>query len=128
MDRTELKSVGLYKEKGEYFLKIVYEEEDEKGVYKTTFPKVALDIPTSHYNMNLDRRDIYGDSYILGSWDTYTFLTRRGAGLELHNSEFGHGIKLTETVKEKTQELTLGEIEKRLGYKVKLVSKKKGDK
>lgn len=128
MDRTELKGVELYKDNGEYFLKIVYEEEDEKGIYETIFPKVALDIPTSHYNINLDSQDTFGDNLRLGYWNIYTFITRRGAGLELGTSKFGGGIKLTNTIKEKTQELTLEEIEKKLGYKIKLVSKKKGDK
>ena len=34
------------------------------------------------------------------------------------------GIFFVETIKEKTQEMTLEEIEKKLGYKVKIVSKK----
>ncbi len=129
MDRTELKEVKLYEEKGEYFLKIVYEEEDEKGIYKTTFPKVALDIPKTHYSMYTDTDEVYCDNRPYWSLPTYSFVNNRSQLLRLCcNNAFGYGIKLTETIKEKTQELTLEEIEEKLGYKVKIVSKKKGDK
>lgn len=123
----EYKSVELYEEKGQYYLKLVYTVETDKDITEVTVPRVKLPV----------NDDILPNIDVHTDYDSYGFpLPQRarikcgyGADLQLErgkvddvNDDVYYVAKVLE---EKTHELTLAEIEKKLGYKVKIVSDKK---
>ena len=104
---------------GSWYMRLIYGYEDEKGKHEVVFPKVNLPISTMaipFYPLN----DSNG-SYIPGldqipiHKDTWHGAIARG----IKESAYAFDIVTNPAV----QELTVEEIEKRLGYKVKIVSK-----
>lgn len=108
MYRSELTKLELYQEDGKYFLNAEYEEEDNHRLQRYTIPKILLPIdpyPTIRYDDRTNSVDLgFGELPVLECDKGYLF--------EL------------ETVKEYPQKMTLEEIEKKLGYKVEIVSGK----
>lgn len=114
----ELTDLKLFKEDDTYFFDATYRLEDDFGIKEIHFPKIIAPISTdylaiTHGNYGRSPEDDYA-VVNLGN-DVVTFAHCGGK----HNAIF------TETViEEKTHEMTLDEIEKKLGYKVKIVNKK----
>lgn len=89
----------------QYYLKATYQVENEKGVYHITIPKIYLPVDASHLpNINtIDGKvDIgFGGMYM----------------------RTVNGVLMTETcIKEKVRDMTVKEIEKKLGFKIRIVS------
>lgn len=102
-----------------WYLKLVFGCEDEKGKYEVIFPKVSLPISQYHIPLIEDR---YGDTTYISCDDemrlfdgTSTLAESKG----VNTSACVFKI-LTEP---KVHEMTLDEIEKKLGYKIKIVNK-----
>lgn len=120
MYRSELTKLKLYQEDGCYYLRAEYEVEDDHRLQKYTIPKIALPIRRGpvinervfneychHYSS--PKRDVtmdlgFGELHLLTGSDGYLYKC--------------------ETIKEYPQKMTLEEIEKKLGYKVEIVSGK----
>ena len=119
----KLKSLGLYEEQydGEmhHFLKGVWEYETVTGRYELTIPKI--DLGNSFYKVP----DITCDSVC----DDFSFIFQlyhipfHKDYLKLFPDERGNNCYIKELEKFE-KEMTLKEIEKKLGYKIKLVSGK----
>lgn len=122
-----LKERKVFEEDNHLYLKLVYEYENERGVYELIIPKLDLEIrtdcpptishdycagPMDNLNYYIDR---YSDRFILLRDDVA--VRKNGVTLECENAAY-----VTNTLKEKPKEMTIAEIEKKLGYKVKLVS------
>lgn len=108
MQKSRLTNLELYSEDGIYYLKAEYEVEDEHRLEKYTFPKLYLPIG--------DRFSVY---------DRCGFQPKIEFGcLELDALKHDGYIFKIEILKEYPQKMTLEEIEKKLGYKVELVSGK----
>ena len=111
----------LYKEGGEYYLRVDFDYEDEYGFYKGHADKIKFDMSLTgmEYNDNYSRKDAKArfcapnEDYATTecSFDVLTDSNNRFFTIEL--------------VKEKVHEMTVEEIENKLGYKIKIVPKSK---
>lgn len=122
-----LKERKVFEEDNRLYLKLVYEYEDEHGVYELIIPKLDLEIrtdylPNIHHDFHVGPMAIL-DYYINRDSDTFYLLRDdvavRKNGVTLIEKKAAYVIN---TLKEKPQEMTIAEIEKKLGYKIKLVS------
>lgn len=106
--RATIKDVKLMQEKETYYLDLTYECEDEKAVYVMNIPRVKL--PCLN-NPCID--DITNP--------TIEFIS--GTRLQIRKDQ--NGALLSKVViEEKTHKMTVAEIEKKLGYKIEIVSDK----
>ena len=118
-DREELKDIKLVHEITEWYLDLTYEYEDKKGIYEIHIPRVILPISDNMMPFIDINRSRYHDPCIqMGVYK-----------LPLAEAETKHGVEgkypyTIKTLNEKCQEMTLEEVEKKLGYKIKLVTKK----
>lgn len=121
-----LTNLELYKDKNEcgyegYYLKAEYLIEEEYRTVKLTIPKIYLPINEENLVININHGCCY-DSYIQP--ETTVDL---GFG-ELHldkvkDQDVTYYYKY-EVIDERAEKMTLEEIEKKLGHKIELVSKK----
>ena len=127
-NNVELYSITPFKENECWYLKLIYKYEDEDGKHTVVIPKVLIpfsqqDLPvirsSQSYNEYLLERPYIDcrDSMMLYK-STCDLASERG----VKEPAYYFNI-ITEYA---TKEMTLDEIEKELGYKVKIVSKKKG--
>lgn len=118
--KVELTDLVLKKDKdGIYYLGAKYRVEDDKAVREVHIPKILLTVNRS--NVTIRRDDCYREDFIHISHPEVDI----GFGyLPLCIDDPCNMTYFTETViEEKIHELTLDEIEKKLGYKVKIVNK-----
>lgn len=110
MNKVTLKNVELVEEKtGEIYLDLTYRCEDDKHIKEVHMPRVRLDLS---WNGDIDLGDERA-TICLGDDNRYELYDT--------NTEARFTIRIIE---EKVQELTLTEIEKKLGYKIKIVNDK----
>ena len=122
-----LKERKVFEEDSRLYLKLVYEYEDEHGVYELIIPKLDLEIRTDY--LPIIRRDFYASPMDISNYyinrDSDTFILSqddvdvRKNDVTLTAEKAAYVIN---TLKEKPKEMTIAEIENKLGYKVKLVS------
>lgn len=125
MDFNEkLTNIELKKDEqsGEYYLDVTYEYEDNRGYYEIHFPHVRLPfyekrMPTLNRDMGLG---LYSNPSNVSLYDNILQLAK-DKSKHMEDGVYFYTIK---TLKEKRQEMTLEEVEKKLGYKIKLVTKK----
>lgn len=111
MSKEYLKDLKLNKDKYGYYLTAVYIEENDKGIYEHTVPHI--DLPVSIYP---------SIETTFGYHVRPEQLIDIGFGkLNMGMDESGRTI-VTRTIKEKVHDLTIGEIEAKLGYKIRIVS------
>lgn len=120
INSQKLEKVELWKEEetGNYFFKLEYLCEDESEIFKIIYPKVETGIPLRNAYPSIDpgvfpNKDIY----------RLPFYCMYDEGHIAFEDEKGN-FMYKETIEKKTYEMTMEEIEKKLGYKVKIVSKK----
>ena len=115
-NKIELLDLQLNTEENGYFLSAKYRIEDDNSIRELDIPRIKLPVYTNSMNIVSDNH--YGNPEV--SVDIgfgYCRLWRDCS------REFP--VYYTETViEEKTHEMTLDEIEQKLGYKVKIVNKK----
>ena len=122
-----LKERKAFVENNRLYLNLVYEYEDELGIYELIIPKLDLEIRTDYlplirYDSYVGPMDIL-NCYINRESDCFNLLRddvtvrKNGETLMCENAAY-----VINTIKETLREMTLSEIEKELGYKVKLVS------
>lgn len=120
-----------------WFMRLVYSYEDEKGVHNVIFPKVDFPFPTFSIpvpsNEDLPDRYYYGTGVKI-SYTPCMFISplpitklqketdrlAKSRGIDTPNYAFDI---VTEPA---VHEMTLDEIEEKLGYKVKIVNKENG--
>ena len=111
--KVSIKDVTLKKDPLGYCLDITYRIETDTSVDEFHMPRVQLPISTSGFGVRLEEDWGMGSDYVADL----------GFGkLNLLPDKDGH-IYYAKNVKEKTKEMTLAEIEKKLGHKVKIVNK-----
>lgn len=115
MQRSDLTKLELYQEDGCYYLRAEYEVEDDHRLQKYTIPKISLPIRREPV-INEDVLDYPIPRY-------HSTISLGFAELEILKGDDGYLYKC-ETIKEYPQKMTLEEIEKKLGYKVEVVSGK----
>lgn len=123
---AKLTDLQLYKEEDAYFLSAKYTIEDDKTIRELNVPKIRLPILYDYVAIRQEDSCITNDSRcITPAPEIYMGFGRcHWTSLE-KDAPFGTmPAYFTETViDEKTHEMTLDEIEKKLGYKVKIVNK-----
>lgn len=116
MEKRTIKSAKLYTEDGKYYLGIVYNIETDHTIEELWIPKVRLPIENARI-----------ESELVSSFNNRCFTLDYGdlLHLPLEDRESDQGsFTFKETlVKELPEDLTIEEIEKRLGYKVRIVNK-----
>ena len=111
----------LYKEDGKYYLKVDFDYENEYGVYKGHADKVRFDfmltcIEHEQYDSSQNVKAQFCAPTEGGYTTRCLFDVLPGSNKNFFTIEL---------VKEKVQEMTVEEIEKKLGHKIKIVSKSK---
>lgn len=115
-----LKQSTTYVEDGKIYLKLSYTYEDDDGIHEITFPKIDL----GFYEEQIPSYDRY-----IGLCANKPFIRNRyGKSFDLCSIEVPD-IKdsvycIDKLIKPAVKEMTLEEIEKKLGYQVKIVNKK----
>lgn len=115
MEQGKLMDVKLIKEGDNYFLNLTYQHEDDKAVYETVIYKAHLPINTHGFNYCEFDFGIHAKkerAIDIGFGELRLLMDEKGRML------------ITEVVEEKTKEMTIEEIEKALGHKVKIVGEK----
>lgn len=120
-----LKECKGFEEDNHLYLKLVYEYEDEHGVCELIIPKLDLEIRTDYLpNILHDVTTNSHDKYFV-DWENHIFsLSTPDVTVNKNDkpSTYQNVFYVVSPVKENIHEMTLAEIEKKLGYKIKLVS------
>ena len=117
--KAKLEKVEAYTLHGYVRLKLIYTCEKEDGVYRVAIPNVDTTIPVNAipqialYDYPVTDAYIYTDNVCLPICD--------GSIPEFDN--INHVYFAEKLVSSKVREMTLEEIEEKLGYKVKIVNK-----
>lgn len=121
MNNDKLKKAKIYKENDQYYFNLTYEYEDEKGIHERTIPKIRFPYTLIHIP--------FINSHISVCEDCRRYIDIDDELEVLDTNEYIDGTKCTgiysidKLIKPKVHEMTLEEIEKKLGYSVKIVSK-----
>lgn len=112
-----LTDIQFFEEGGEYFFNVKYQYEDDKSVREINIPKLRIPIAK-------DRVVIGKDNY----WSKYN-TADIGFGRQLMcetrvNSTIC-GAYIERIIEEKPKEMTIAEIEKKLGHRIKIVLEEK---
>ena len=107
--------IELYQEDGRYYFKVDFDYEDDYAYYKGKIERIPFDFRLYSIKMR-------NDGYSFNSKTKITADLGMCKDMEIHPNKNGEYFTLT-VVKEKIYEMTMEEIEKKLGYKVKIVSK-----
>ena len=124
IEKQELKKAELWRDEdtGQYFFRLEYLCEDDAEVYRLIFPKVETGIP-----LMLPYAD-YNCSMFPGiNIAKIAFHLCDGEDHIAYPDKNGNWF-YREIVSVKNHEMTMEEIEKKLGYKIKIISKKEEEK
>lgn len=115
--------VPFQDENNQWFLKLVYEYEDERGKFKRIFPKVLVPFPAFPTPLYRDicTGDISLEPYIC-CFERVP-LYQATCDLAMERGITTEDVVFDISIEEATREMTMSEIEKQLGYKIKLVNK-----
>ena len=127
---TELSNIIPFTEDGDWYLKLIYKYEDKKGKHTVVIPKAAIPFVQGrlpHVNMQTYCNSLYMPDYPYIECDDRMILHE-----SVNSLASDRGVKepayyfdiITEYA---TREMTLDDIEKELGYKVKIINKEKSD-
>ena len=117
-DKCKLKDLQLHKpvdESSYHYLSAVYVHENDTGIYEITIPKINLPVQDSPIiNVPYKYNRLLSDppTVNIGFGDLYML-----------EDEHDH-IYYEKLIEEKIHDMTLSEIEKKLGFKVRVISEK----
>ena len=115
--KVELSKVEFSEDEQGYYLDLTYTIEDDRSIQTCHIPRLRLPIHRHDFNVTFRESDFY-----LGSM-YYEHVADIGFGeMKLLPDKGGNCYYVT-LVEEKTKEMTLAEIEKKLGHKVKIVNR-----
>lgn len=117
MIKVHLKHAEVFYDKGYPYIKAVYEVETEHKVLEITFNKIEFPLQPDHMPF-IDRESIGSSCYPNRCCNCIEVPDK----LRLFNNDEGVCIQKN-IIKNKVCEMTLEEIEKKLGYSVKIISK-----
>ena len=120
MRSHELKDIQLFEEDGQYYLKLKYIIEHDHCVEELEIPKARIpfnerSIPTFKRNPGTCYRSAECFLMLDDSYDSLRLMQGETA--------YGDAFYTSRVIEEKPVELTVSEIEKKLGYKIKIVNK-----
>ena len=107
-----------------WYMELQYEYEDESGVHRRYYPKVEFPffcgtLPTEEFSS-----DRFGRDKLTISLFTNEVTVFRGNFWNHHSGQLMHDVCIVDNlIKPAVHEMTIEEIEKELGHKVKIVNK-----
>lgn len=126
-EKSNLEKAELYQEDGAYYLRLKYVIENDRETYELYVPKVDIGLDAGWYPF-LDSSTTYNTTYIEDNCKlilrSREFDVRRG-NLCAGGNTYGNILFLRRIIDEKTKKMTVAEIEKKLGYKIEIVSEDK---
>ena len=115
----ELKKFTLEKDERGYYLAATYRVETDHAIREIDVPKIRLDLDEKRFSIKV------GHDPFSCIKNAYANLGFGDLPLDFSVDEYGITSLYTDRLlEEKCTEMTLDEIEKKLGYKVKIVNKK----
>ena len=127
---TELSNIIPFTEDGDWYLKLIYKYEDKKGKHTVVIPKVAIPFVQGrlpHVNMQTCCNSLSMSDYPYIECDDRMLLHESVNDLASERGVKAPAFYFDIITEYATREMTLGEIEKELGYKVKIINKEKSD-
>ena len=121
---AELISVTPFKEDKTWYLALAYEYEDEKGKHIVEIPKVALPLIQERLPSIKSEPFYVGTHVYIDCKDSMTLYEAVSTLASKQGSKV-LGCYFDIITEPSSREMTLDEIEKELGYKVKIIDKKK---
>ena len=123
-----LKKADIFREGGMWFMHLEYEYEDNRGKHLVTLPKVdfpcSLEDPNIDFCNGMDTLGLEGSAFI----EIYESLNLHKGNITNPLTNKTINALYTDIIVEpKIHDLTLDEIEKKLGYKVRIVTDTKGE-
>lgn len=117
-----LKDAQIYMLDGSRYLQLVYQYEDEVGIHELTIPQVEFP-----FGNRLNLKHIYEANPALRRVSIRLCTGGDVANVYLHDTKSNDGMVyyLDRIIKYKPKKMTIEEIEKKLGYKIEIVSSKK---
>lgn len=122
---VELDSITPFKENGYWYLKLVYKYENKMGKHTVVIPKTSLPFPQWTLP-NIDGRGPYNANHYMICSDMIT-LHSSTCDLAIERGVTDKSCYFDIITKYNTREMTLDEIEKELGYKVKIINKEESN-
>ena len=124
MNKEGLVNLELYKEENEfggenYYLKAEYLVEEEYKTSKLTIPKIWLPINKNYLSIS---HGYYHNQYVIP--EVTIDLGFGSLTIDKVKDKDGEYCYKYEVIEERAEKMTLEEIEKKLGHKIELVSKK----
>ena len=135
MTNQRLKDAAVYFENKCPYMKLVYEYEDEKGLHEIVYPKVEFpfdtcNVPTVYdsYTQLCPSRD--GCHLYIINYTNEAQLFKGVAHIDIGGivHTYDSVYYVDKIIKPKVHEMTVEEIEEKLGYPVKIVAKEKENK
>ena len=125
--KHELTNIELFEENGQYYLKLKYILEDDFKKEEVEIPKARLPFNKNIFpelTINTGRGGPFDPDY------TEALVhTGYGNSIKLQRGEIpdtpGEVFYVVRTIEKKHKEMTVAEIEKELGYKIKIIADKK---
>lgn len=123
VNRTKVstQNLELYKENDNYYLRMDFEYENDYGYYKGHADKIKFDL----FLKGIE----YTEEYDVGKSGKVEFVKPSGCCHKTISFDIApdekNNLFTIELVKEKIQEMTIEEIEKKFGHKIKIISKSK---
>lgn len=127
MKAHKIKDVQLVQEDSKLYLDITYELEDNKAIEELHIPRVEIPLFVGGYPA-IERKNDPDYDGLVPAWfplrEVVCLNTGNDTKLKIHRDSHGNYFTF-KTIKEKTQEMTIAEIEKKLGHKIKIISEDK---
>ena len=117
-----LKDAQIYMQDGIRYFKLVYQYEDKDGIHELTIPQVEFP-----FGNRLNLKHICETNPALRRVSIRLCTDGDIANVYLHDTKSDDGMVyyLDKIIKYKPKKMTIEEIEKKLGYKIEIVSNKK---
>lgn len=128
MTRQTVKEARLYEENDNFYLDVRYEIEDQHSIKEIHIPKVR--IPLEFASLEHSWESVYGGAVesteLVLPCKNLSCYPGRAYFVNSNGHENVHPGKLfaTKIIKEKKTDMTIEEIEAKLGYKIRIVNKK----
>lgn len=124
-EKVKLVDATAYQdENGTWYMELQYEYEDESGVHRRYYPKVEFPFFCGKLPPEEFSSDRYGRDELTISLFTNEVAVFRGNFWNNHSGQLMHDVCVVDNlVKPVVHEMTIEEIEKKLGYKIKIVNK-----
>ena len=128
-ENVKLVYAKAYQDKNDtWYMELKYEYEDESGIHERYYPKVEFPFFCGKLPSEEFSSDRFGRDELTIGLFTNEVAVFRGNFWNPHSDRMMHDVCVIDNlIKPAVHEMTIEEIEKELGYKVKIINKENGD-